>query len=128
MTSFPWKPRELFWQDLWILTLPQQTCYHGNRMSDFQKNSLFVEKFLALEDVEQARVGDLQPGEKKNSHEIVSCAPFKYHPYPSAPLNYNPQPSASLKNLLRPSNTIPTPLRPEITILALLGLKTPKTD
>ena len=26
--------------------LPQQTCYHGNWMSDFQRNSLFVEKFL----------------------------------------------------------------------------------
>ena len=29
--------------------LPQQMCYHGNRMSDFHKNTLFVEKlFLAI--------------------------------------------------------------------------------
>ena len=28
------------------LTLPQQTCYHGNRMSDFPNNSFFVDKFL----------------------------------------------------------------------------------
>ena len=28
------------------LTLPQQTCYHGNRMSDFPKNSFSIEKFL----------------------------------------------------------------------------------
>ena len=46
VTRFPWKPKDRFWQDLWILTLPEQTCYHGNRVSDFQKSSLFVEKFL----------------------------------------------------------------------------------
>ena len=29
-----------------ILTLLQQTPYHGSRMSDLQKDSLFVGKFL----------------------------------------------------------------------------------
>ena len=37
---------ERFWQDLWILTLPKQMCYRGNRMSDFPKKSIFVEDFL----------------------------------------------------------------------------------
>ena len=29
-----------------ILTSPEEMRYHGNHVSDFQKNSLFVEKFL----------------------------------------------------------------------------------
>ena len=35
VTRFPWKPRFMDWQDLWILTFPKQTCYHGDQMSDF---------------------------------------------------------------------------------------------
>ena len=30
----------------WILTLLQQTCLHGNQMSDFPENAFFVDTFL----------------------------------------------------------------------------------
>ena len=29
--------------------VPQQTCYHGNKFSNFPENSLFVEKFLEIQ-------------------------------------------------------------------------------
>ena len=32
-----------FWQDLWILTLPQETGYHGNRMSHFPNIRFLLE-------------------------------------------------------------------------------------